>query len=289
MKVGSLFAGIGGFDIAARNVGWTTAWYSEIEPYAAAVMAQNFPEVPNLGDVRQITNPPVVDILVGGFPCQGISYSGKRRKLDDARSGLWWEFYRIIEEIRPTWVVIENTSSLRTGGLGTVIGKLDAIGYVGEWHCVPACAVGAPHERDRTWIIARGSSHDEQPDEKTGANATAAAKHGALFVKRTLVSVRASLLNNGKLWPTPCASEHKFRIQGNSQQSHSLAGIARREALALDPQSIGQLNPEFLEWLMGFPIGGTALDALATQSFRTWQKSSFVPSTPSTLTLDDLL
>ncbi len=135
----------------------------------------------------------------------------------------------------------------------------------------------------------RGSSHDAPRDGKTGSSATAAGKHGALFVRNTLVSVRASLLNNGKLWPTPCASEHKFRIQGNSQQSKSLAGIARREALDLDPHSIGQLNPEFLEWLMGFPIGGTALDALATQLFLKWRKSSFVPSQPSTLTLADFL
>ena len=155
LTVGSLFAGIGGFDHAARTVGWTTKWYSEIDPYACQVMAQNFPEAINLGDVRGISRPPAVDVLCGGFPCQDISHSGKGAGLSGARSGLWRQFARIIDEIRPTWIVIENASALRTRGLGTVLRDLDAVGYVGEWHCVSACAVGAPHQRDRAWIIAR--------------------------------------------------------------------------------------------------------------------------------------
>lgn len=154
MRIGSLFAGIGGFDLAARWMGWETAWYSEIEPYACRVMEKNFPGVPNLGDITKITNPPSVDMLVGGFPCQDISVAGKGVGIGGERSGLWSEFARLIGEIHPKWVVAENVSALRSRGLALVLQDFHALGYDAEWHCIPASAVGAPHQRDRIWIIA---------------------------------------------------------------------------------------------------------------------------------------
>jgi DNA (cytosine-5)-methyltransferase 1 len=156
MRIGSLFAGIGGFDLAARWMGWTTAWYSEIEPYACRVMAQHFPEAINHGDIRSIDGRAVepVDVLCGGFPCQDISLAGKGAGIDGKRSGLWSEYARLIEEIRPRWVVAENVSALRSRGLDRVLKDLDEIGYDAEWHCIPASAVGAPHQRDRIWIVA---------------------------------------------------------------------------------------------------------------------------------------
>ena len=154
LTVGSLFAGIGGFDLAARWVGWRTLWYSEIEPYAAAVMRKHFPEAANLGDITKITNPPPVDVLVGGFPCQDISLAGRGAGIEGERSGLWSHYARLIGEIRPSWVVAENVSALRARGLDRVLGSLDALGYDAEWHCIPAAYVGAPHRRDRIWIIA---------------------------------------------------------------------------------------------------------------------------------------
>jgi DNA (cytosine-5)-methyltransferase 1 len=156
MKVGSLFSGVGGFDLAARWMGWRTAWYSEIDPYACQVMARHFPNAMNLGDIRRIQGTKVepVDLLCGGFPCQDISLAGKGAGIEGARSGLWSEFARLIGEIHPRWVVAENVSALRGRGLGTVLKDLDALGYDAEWHCIPASAVGAPHQRDRIWIIA---------------------------------------------------------------------------------------------------------------------------------------
>jgi DNA (cytosine-5)-methyltransferase 1 len=160
MRIGSLFAGIGGFDLAARWMGWTTAWYSEIEPYACRVMAQHFPEAINHGDIRSIDGRAVepVDVLCGGFPCQDISLAGKGAGIDGKRSGLWSEYARLIEEIRPRWVVAENVSALRSRGLDRVLKDLDEIGYDAEWHCIPASAVGAPHQRDRIWIVAYPNS-----------------------------------------------------------------------------------------------------------------------------------
>ena len=156
MVVGSLFAGIGGFDLAARWMGWRTAWFSEIEPYASQVLAKHWPDVPNHGDITQIQGDEVegVDLLCGGFPCQDISIAGKGAGIDGERSGLWSHYARLIDELRPSWVVAENVSALRSRGLGRVLKDLDALGYDAEWHCVSASAVGAPHQRDRVWIVA---------------------------------------------------------------------------------------------------------------------------------------
>lgn len=156
MKVGSLFAGIGGFDLAARWVGWDTVWYSEIDPYASAVMKKQFPRATNHGDITKIDGRTIepVDLLCGGFPCQDISLAGKGAGLTGERSGLWVHFARLIQEIAPRWVVIENVSALRSRGLDQVLGRLAALGYDAEWHCIPAAYVGAPHRRDRIWITA---------------------------------------------------------------------------------------------------------------------------------------
>jgi DNA (cytosine-5)-methyltransferase 1 len=154
MKVGSLFAGIGGFDLAAHWVGWETRWYSEIDPYACQVMHRHFPQATNVGDITTITNPPPVDVLCGGFPCQDISVAGKGIGIQGTRSGLWSHYARLIGEARPKWVVIENSPMLRSRGLGVVLQDLLALGYDAEWHCIPAASVGAHHERDRLFIVA---------------------------------------------------------------------------------------------------------------------------------------
>jgi DNA (cytosine-5)-methyltransferase 1 len=95
-----------------------------------------------------------VDLICGGFPCQDISTAGKGAEIDGERSGLWHEFARIIGEVRPRCVIVENVSALLGRGLGRVLGNLAALGYDAEWHCIPASYVGAPHRRDRVWIIA---------------------------------------------------------------------------------------------------------------------------------------
>lgn len=201
MRLGSLFAGIGGFDLAARWMGWTTAWYSEIDPYACSIMARHFPEAVNLGDITKIHHPPRVDILCGGFPCQDISVAGKGAGLEGARSGLWSEYARIIEEGQPDWVVIENSPMLRKRGLARVLTDLHALGYDAEWHCIPASAVGASHRRDRIWIIAyprsagrQGLVTDDRIFSRPGASQSLpgyAAFRGRLAVALNSDSLRA--------------------------------------------------------------------------------------------------
>lgn len=142
-------------------MGWRTAWVSEIEPYASAVLKKHFPSAPNHGDITQIKGEQVerVDILCGGFPCQDISGANPGGTgLEGARSGLWSHYARLIEEIKPRYVVIENSPLLRSKGLETVLRQLTAFGYDAEWHCIPASAVGAPHLRDRIWVVAYSNS-----------------------------------------------------------------------------------------------------------------------------------
>lgn len=174
-RVGSLFSGIGGFDLAAGWMGWTTAWYSEIDPFCCRVMAHHFPEARPLGDITQIDWHQVepVDILCGGFPCQDLSIAGNRAGLDGARSGLWFEFARAIRHLRPRVVVVENVPGLLTLGMGTVLGDLAGLGYDAEWQVLSAADVGAPHLRKRIWIVAY--AHPIRCDGRSG---TVAQPHG---------------------------------------------------------------------------------------------------------------
>jgi len=156
---GELFAGIGGFSLGLERAGMKCKWQVEIDPYATAVLNKHWPDVPRHDDVR--TFPPThthtqdfsVDLICGGFPCQDISVAGKGAGLAGERSGLWNDFARIIRTVRPRWVVIENVPALTARGLGTVLGDLAEIGFDAEWHCIPASAVGAPHRRERVWIV----------------------------------------------------------------------------------------------------------------------------------------
>ncbi len=156
MRVGSLFSGIGGFDLAAEWIGWSTAWFSEIDPFACAVLAHHWPDVPNLGDITAVdfTTVEPIDVLVGGFPCQDISNAGKREGITGARSSLWKEYARAIRELRPRYVVVENVAALKSRGLDVVLGDLADLGYDAEWCVFGADDVGAPHQRHRIWIVA---------------------------------------------------------------------------------------------------------------------------------------
>ena len=161
LTFGSLFAGIGGFDLGLEMAGMVCKWQVEIDDYASRVLAKHWPNVPRHDDVRTFPTADrdwSVDVICGGFPCQDISLAGKGAGLAGERSGLWYEFARIIRQVRPRWVIVENVRALTSRGLGTVLADLADIGFDAEWHCVPACAVGAPHRRERIWIVAYSQS-----------------------------------------------------------------------------------------------------------------------------------
>jgi len=160
VTIGSIFSGVGGLDLAVESVtGGSVVWQAETDPYAAAVLARRWPSVPNLGDVRFLAGPPAVDVLCGGFPCQDISSAGKRKGIEGERSGLWTEFARLIRQLGPGFVFVENVSSLRGRGLDTVLGDLAALGFDAEWTSLTAASVGAPHRRDRLFLLAYSDRH----------------------------------------------------------------------------------------------------------------------------------
>lgn len=156
MTFGSLFAGIGGFDLGFERAGMTCKWQVEIDDYATRVLERHWPDVPRWRDVR--TFPPSgdwsVDVICGGFPCQDISPAGRKAGIEGERSGLWREFARIIRRIRPRFVVVENSAALLVRGMGRVLGDLAADGFDAEWEVLSACRFGAPHMRERVFIVA---------------------------------------------------------------------------------------------------------------------------------------
>jgi DNA (cytosine-5)-methyltransferase 1 len=163
--VGSLFAGIGGFDLAAERAGMVVKWQVEIDPFCRRVLEKHWPHVRRYEDVRTV-GPELerVDVVCGGFPCQDISVAGRGAGLAGERSGLWSEMRRIIGELRPRYVVVENVPALLGRGMGTVLGNLAEVGYDAEWECLPAVAFGARHIRDRVWIVAY--PHSQGPQER---------------------------------------------------------------------------------------------------------------------------
>lgn len=155
----SLFAGIGGIDIAAEWVGFRTILFVEIDNYCQKVLRKHWPNVPIIGDVRDVRGSDWRDVtlMTGGFPCQDISYANtvvQVEGIDGKRSGLWNEYKRLVSEIRPKYVIVENVPALLFRGLDRVLGDLSAIGYDAEWKVISASSVGAPTQRKRTFIVA---------------------------------------------------------------------------------------------------------------------------------------
>jgi DNA (cytosine-5)-methyltransferase 1 len=165
LTFGSLFAGIGGFDLGLERAGMRCLWQCEIDPYCQRVLARHWPDLLLLRDVRGVRADTVPDVrvLAGGFPCQDVSRVGPRTGLDGARSGLWSEYARVVGELRPDYVIVENVPGLLTRGFERVLGDLAALGYDAEWDCLSASAFGAPHVRDRVWLVAYPQSDGRGP------------------------------------------------------------------------------------------------------------------------------
>ena len=347
MRVLDLFSGIGGFSLAAHAVGFETAAFCEIEPYAQTILRRHFPGVPIFDDVKELTADALAHaesvrceagtdgvcggsscgdvsrelrhvtsdmgqgkrggtadplILTAGFPCQDISYAGKGAGLAGERSGLFYEVARLVGELRPDYVLLENVSALLTRGLDAVLGTLASLRYDALWACIPACAVGAPHRRDRVWLLAIPESPDSKQrleamyahvlsrltpfgDLREGwPTATASDAWGNELDRNGVVGkhnlglgqaardtwstptvddannvTRASgafqsLTRDAQTWPTTAARDYKG-VSGTGRQE--------RKGNPLDtlPNAAGgSLNPDWVETLMGYPIGYTLPD-----------------------------
>jgi len=176
----SLFSGIGGIDLGLERAGMRCVAQVEIDPFCRRVLAKHWPDVPKFDDVRTFNRDSIqgdVDLIAGGFPCQGISNANDGGEgLADLRSGLWSEFARIVREFRPRFALVENVAALlvpdESGAapISTVLGDLAACGYDAEWDCIPAGAFGFPHFRNRVFVVAypgevgnEGPRHGRQP------------------------------------------------------------------------------------------------------------------------------
>ncbi|WP_409563117.1 DNA cytosine methyltransferase [Hyphomicrobium sp. MC8b] len=167
LKLLDLFSGIGGFSLGLEASGYfETVAFCETEPKCHSVLSRHWPGLPIFDDVTTLTRESLrarnvirVDAICGGFPCQDISTAGSKIGLSGERSGLWREYARLIGELRPDVVFVENVSAMLERGAGAVLGDLASLGYDAEWHCIPASAAGSFQPRDRLWIVAY--PHDE--------------------------------------------------------------------------------------------------------------------------------
>jgi DNA (cytosine-5)-methyltransferase 1 len=170
VKIGSLFAGIGGFELGIERAipNSETIWQVEQNPFCQSILSKHWPKAKIYNDVRDITinNVEPVDVLLGGFPCQSISVGGKMEGLENEnKSGLWWEMWRIIGDIRPRVVIMENVANIIRLGGADVVGSLAKIGYDCEWTIISAKQFGAPHVRERWFCVAYTNSQRHQTSQ----------------------------------------------------------------------------------------------------------------------------
>jgi len=300
----SLFSGIGGLDLAAEAAGFTTVGQCEWADYPTMVLERHWPDVPRWRDIRTLTGEDfyartglrTVDVVSGGFPCQPFSVAGKRRSTEDDRY-LWPEMCRVIHEIRPAWVVGENVPGIVNLALDQVLTDLEDAGYATQAFIVPACGVDAPQRRDRVFILAHAKgklsagrmlwceedagSDGEMRSDLGGGAAQLCGRQRREDESRPAGmadGVRASLHEadpdtdadgpQGRMLEavleaafTDCSSRERERERGYD-------GLLRSFVEVTPLGRIGLLNPEWVEWLMGYPIGWTAYNASGTRSCR---------------------
>ena len=162
MRVLDVFSGIGGASLGLHWAGMRTIAFCERDRFCAEVLRRHWPGVPVYADIRRLSasrlrkdGVPWAELLVGGFPCQDVSVAGRGAGLAGARSGLWGDMVRLVAECGPRWVVVENVPGLRSRGSDRVCGELEALGYACWAIVVGAVHAGAPHRRQRVWIVAR--------------------------------------------------------------------------------------------------------------------------------------
>ena len=305
LNVLDIFSGIGGFSIGLEAASMQTVAFCEINPFCRKILTRHWPSVPIFTDITTINKEdlktlPRIDVIAGGFPCQDISVAGKQKGITAKRSGLWKEFARLINEIRPKYAIIENVANLRSTGLISVLQDLWEIGYNAEWHCIPASAFGAPHRRDRIWIIAYpaclckvGLSLGKKEAESTPGDGCKNAPDpdckrwdSGLCYKQ-----RGYLPDNKNRQHSETQQEWDIRKSGVSQICKVLPdpdcqrlqrcgrfeeispictqeqvsvyycsrGIKQwgKEPLAVPRLKDERLNPDWVEWLMGYPISWT--------------------------------
>jgi site-specific DNA-cytosine methylase len=297
----SLFSGIGGLDIAAEAAGFTTVGQCEWADYPTQILEQHWPDVPRWRDIRTLTKESfyektglrTVDVISGGFPCQPFSLAGKRRGQEDDRY-LWPEMLRVIRELRPSWVLGENVPGIVNLALDTVLADLEAEGYESQAFLVPACGVDAPHKRYRVAILAHANEHrlgamrwdwefqnaqthgGTRSDNRRGTPPAFSGEWrqdepwpaGMADGLRTAVH-EADPDPDGNRLPGRMLEPVLEKFTDRSSRERERAGRGYdgllRSFVEVTPLGrIGLMNPTWVEWLMGYPTGWTALNASET-------------------------
>ncbi|MBR8745216.1 DNA cytosine methyltransferase [Nocardiopsis sp. MG754419] len=286
LRLGSLCTGYGGLDMALQaSLHAELAWVADPDPGAARILQHRHPDVPNLGDITDICWGSVepVDLLTAGFPCQDISNAGLRAGIEGARSGIYFSVVEAVRVVRPRLVFLENVSALVARGLDRVIAELASLGYVGSWRCVRASEVGAPHRRERIFILAwpadaPGPRLEAGRQGRPGGGTDADPTHLRHQRGRTTRGRRAGPENGGR--PAAHTAGVGYRHSGAESlggfPATAVAGdpaagwgpyepaISRWEAVTgraapvpTEPGRTGRprLSPRFVEWLMGLPAG----------------------------------
>ena len=291
----SLFSGIGGLDLAAEWAGFETVGQCEWADYPTKVLEKHWPNVPRWRDIRTLTKDSfyertglrTVDVISGGFPCQPFSVAGERRGTDDDRY-LWPEMCRVIQELKPTWVVGENVPGIVNLALDTVLSDLENQGYESQAFIIPACGVDAPHKRYRVAILAYSmrerdgfdrtsddASADGRPwaDDRGRAQTDDSRERGkdksrvGRMADGLHESVHETAADTNSIgssgWLFESVLEKFTNCSCRERERESKRGYDGnlKSFVEVSPRGrIGYLNPTWVEWLMGFPIGWTDLN-----------------------------
>lgn len=291
MKIGSLCSGYGGLDMAVEVFyGAKTAFMCDIDKYASIVIKERW-GVPNLGDMKQVdwSNVEPVDILTAGYPCQPFSTAGQRKGSADERH-LWPYIKEIISHLQPSRVILENVRGHLTLGFKEVLQDLTEIGYDAKWAIVRASDVGAPHQRARLFVTAYPNSQTHNESRRAYQSISRPTSEVIDRSDRNEYRSGVETVTNSESWGTGIQRERSeetytqfrdnFDITSNTDHSRGFGDTQRpsrrfntRNQMRLqgapNPLELGKLNPKFVEYMMGLPIGWvTDLDISRSQQLK---------------------
>ena len=229
LTVGSLFSGIGGFDLGLERAGMKIIWQSEIDEFASKILKKHWPDVPNLGDITKVDWSKVErpDVICGGYPCQPFSTAGKRGGATDPRH-LWPAMFNAICLLRPQYAIMENVRGHLSMGFGDVLADLASIGFDAEWQVIPAASVGAPHKRDRVFIVAYpNDAGNRTPQCRIDDNGSAQIKKGSNIAQFEFGGHGANVANtkskqsNGRQPTNNNSQSRKKRVQQQTRTGNT--------------------------------------------------------------------
>jgi len=289
IQFGSLFAGIGGFDLGFERAGMECAWQVEIDERCREVLAYHWPDVDrSVVDVREARRGrlPAVEVICGGFPCQDVSIAGQRAGLDGERSGLWFEFLRVVQELEPIWVVVENVTGLLSSNGGRdfacVLRGLAECGYVGAYRVFDAQYFGVAQRRRRVFVVGHlgdwssaaevlfereGSPWSVAPSRETGERVAALTKSGVgtcgaddnQALAGHLIAYQCQGSNVG---PMGTIRGGNGGMTGGVPFVAQSVAVRRRDGGAM-AGLVRRLTPRECERLQGFPDGWTAVGGMS--------------------------